>query len=219
MWRKYGMILLAVWAISVTGCGKSDDAEQPPAGDQRAVGTDAGDDRVGRLDSPSAAAAAFLDAMRNGDDKMTTQLLTTIAREVMAEARLPLSPSRSDTAQFSLGRVEYLSEDGARVTCTRSDLDHNEQRQSQEMVCMVRREPAGWRIAGLCTLVDGRPRTMNFEDREAMFAVRRQIDKVNEINKVNEAIDVLRRDTTGTDPRAPDPQALRPRDPQGPVPR
>lgn len=151
MWRKHWVVLSVALAVGMIGCGKS--AEQPKT-----------------VAGPETAVAEFLQAVRSGNDAKTSEMLTTAARETTAALGMPLTPSGSDTAEFKVGAVEYVGEDGARVACTLSDLDENLQRQSQELVWMVRREPQGWRIAGVAIpLGDGQPpRALNFESREDM---------------------------------------------------
>lgn len=151
MWRKHWAVLSAALAVGMIGCGKSAEQTKTVAG-------------------PETAVAEFLQAVRSGNDAKTSQMLTTAARETTAALGMPLTPSGSDTAEFKVGAVEYVGEDGARVACTLSDLDENLQRQSQELVWMVRREPEGWRIAGVAIpLGDGQPpRALNFESREDM---------------------------------------------------
>lgn len=151
MWRNHWAVLSAVLAIGMIGCGTSPEQTKTVAG-------------------PETAVAEFLQAVRSGNDAKTSQMLTTAARETTAALGMPLTPSGSDTAEFKVGAVEYVGEDGARVACTLSDLDENLQRQSQELVWMVRREAEGWRIAGVAIpLGDGQPpRALNFESREDM---------------------------------------------------
>ena len=148
---KHWTVLSAALAVGMIGCGKSAEQTKTVAG-------------------PETAVAEFLQAVRSGNDAKTSQMLTTAARETTAALGMPLTPSGSDTAEFKVGAVEYVGDDGARVTCTLSDLDENLQRQSQELVWMVRREPEGWRIAGVAIpLGDGQPpRALNFESREDM---------------------------------------------------
>ena len=155
MLRKHGMMLLTLSAIGVIGCGSAPEPQKEPA--------DAG---------PQAAVEEFLDALRNGDDHRTEQMLTAAARETTKAVGMVVAPIGSDTIQFEIGEVEYLADDGARVACTLSDLGQNQQRETQELIWMLRLEPEGWRIAGMAAvLVEGEPpRALDFENLEIMRA-------------------------------------------------
>ncbi|HYW78552.1 MAG TPA: hypothetical protein VE890_03210 [Thermoguttaceae bacterium] len=160
MLRKYWIILLALSVVGVVGCG----GETPETPAEPAE------------PGPQAAVKEFLEAVRNGDDTTTERMLTTAARTTTRSLGMDMAPSRSDTAQFEVGDVEFVTEDGARVVCTLSDLDANNQRQSETLVWMLRHEPEGWRIAGLAaTLIEGEPpRKLDFENIEEMRALRDQ---------------------------------------------
>jgi hypothetical protein len=168
------IVLAAVVAALVMGCGKSDtpgSAPAPPAegGGQIATGTDPAN--VAKLDGPAAAVYQFLDAVRTGNDAKATQMLTTLARAKAAETNRSVRPTASDTARFQVGQVEYLAEDGARVACTWTDLDEHGEPQTDEALWMVRRELAGWRIAGVAaTVFSGEPPLLlDFEKPEEML--------------------------------------------------
>lgn len=156
MLRKHWMMLLSLSVIGVLGCGETEEPQEEPA--------DVG---------PGAAVREFLNAVREGNDEKTQQMLTETARQTAEKLGMNLSPPRSDTAVFEIGEVEYLTEDGARVACTLSDLDQNQQRQTQEVIWMLRLEPEGWRIAGVAaSLVEGQPpRKLDFESLKEMRAL------------------------------------------------
>jgi len=153
MLRKHWMMLLALSVISVVGCGGTKESQEEPA--------DPG---------PEAAVTEFLNAVRDGDDEKTEQMLTVTARQTTQSLDMNVAPAGSDTAEFEIGEVEYLADDGARVACTLSDLDQNRQRHTQELIWMLRREPNGWRIAGVAAMSgEGEaPKALNFESLEEM---------------------------------------------------
>jgi len=168
MLRKHWIMLLTlsvvgVVGIGVIGCG----GETPGTQETPEEPADSG---------PQAAVREFLDAVRNGNDHTTEQMLTRAARTTTRSLGMDVAPRGSDTAEFEIGEVEFIAEDGARVACTLSDLDKNRQRQTEKLVWMLRREPEGWRIAGVAaTLVAGEPpRKLNFESLEEMRALNGQ---------------------------------------------
>ena len=184
MHRLHGLAWIAALAFAVGGCG---DGRNEPAGSTSGQGAGGPSQWVGHTDSeavavlegPQAAVYEFLEAIRSGDDRKATDMLTTVAREKWGELGRSLNPPASDTARFEIGGVEYLAEDGARVACRWTDLDENGQLQTDDSLWMVRRESAGWRIAGTATVVfEGEPPLLlDYEDPEDTL---RQLQMVHE---------------------------------------
>ena len=172
MWRTGWIVWSAVLAVGVMGCGGSDQSGQGPVaggGDVQSGGARGG--AGAQQKGPAAAVFDFLEAVRTGNDEKAALMLTKLARKKTAELNMEVAPPGSDTAQFKVGKVEHLSEDGARVASTWSDIDENSQRRTDEILWMVRREPEGWRIAGVAaTVFKGEPPLLlNFEDPEEML--------------------------------------------------
>ena len=80
-------------------------------------------------------------------------MFTPTARQKVAELEIQVAPQGSDTASFSVGEVEYLAKDGARVAATWTDSDETGKRRTERMTWMVRLGPEGWRVAGMATIV------------------------------------------------------------------
>jgi len=187
MWRKHRIVWPAVMAVGLLGCGGSDQPETKPsaqrndaqksekpgspmyAGDARGTGQHG----KTQLDGPAAAVAKFLTAVCQGEDEETSLMLTGRAREVTGSIGMQVAPPGSDTAQFQIHEVKYIDDNGAQVVCTWSDLDKDLQRQTEKLAWVVRREPEGWRIAGVASAAtpDKASQTMNFEDRQEMAAL------------------------------------------------
>jgi len=168
------MLSLAFLAATIAGCGGSEDSEPAdPAGeggDQAALSETA---------PPEAAIGKFLEAVRVGNDQKAAGMFTPLARERVAEMDIQVAPPGSDTARFSVGEVEFLAEDGARVAATWTDLDENGNPQTDDMTWMVRRESEGWRVAGMATVVfpGEPPLLLDFEKPEETF---RKLELVRE---------------------------------------
>jgi hypothetical protein len=122
------------------------------------------------LEPPAAACHEFLEAVCSGNDEKAAQMLSTIAREKTAAMNLNVKPSASDTAQFSIGKVDYINDDGARVLTTMSDIGEDGKRYLENAVWVLRKEEQGWRIVGVAeTVFPGEPPlVLNFEDPEEM---------------------------------------------------
>ena len=160
---KHWMLVLAFAAAGLVGCkGSSGPGEDPaqanveaqPAAaqsqpDQQTAAWQSGQTVPSDTSQPAAAVSVFLDALRRGDDDKVMEMYTVRARQEAAQTDEHFVPRGSDTAQFQVGGVEYLAEHGARVACTWTDLDQAGQQHTLELLWMVRREPQGWRVAGM----------------------------------------------------------------------
>jgi hypothetical protein len=160
-WIFIGLLLAAL-----SGCGGSQDEptepapSNPPPATEEALAPAAPKPVVvkGDTSKPEAAVAVFLEAVRSGDDAQAEAMFTPIAREKTADMDIQVAPRGSDTASFTVGKVEYVATDGARVATTWTDLDDNGNPRTDEITWMVRREPEGWRVAGMAaTVFAGRP--------------------------------------------------------------
>jgi hypothetical protein len=173
MWRTGWIAWLAVLVVGVMGCGGSDETGQGPGtgGGEAQSGGGAGGQTGAGQSGPAAAVFEFLEAVRTGDDEKAALMLTELARQKTAKLNMEVAPEGSDTAEFKVGEAELLPGDRARVASTWSDLDHKSQRQTDEIVWMLRRQPDGWRIAGVAAAVfpGEPPLLLNFEDPEEML--------------------------------------------------
>ncbi len=168
---KHRMLLLAFLAIGALGCGGSGDTqgEGSPSADQSSQGAGAANAETPDPDEgPRTAVTLFLEAMRRGDDAATRAMITPLARREVAKlGDIELAPKGSDTAEFTVGKVEYLNQTGARVAATWTDFVDGGQRRTDNVVWMVRwtGEEEGWRVAGFAAEVEpGQPpMQVNFE--------------------------------------------------------
>jgi hypothetical protein len=169
MLRYTSMTWLAFLAIGIVGCGGSDDSAQGP---QNREGASPTSQQTAVAQGPAETVAEFLEAIRSGDDEKFASMLTARARRKRAESQQQLVPQGSDTAQFDVGEVEYVGEDGARVVATLSNLDADGQRKTERNVWILRREPEGWRVAAVAVNFNDEPLVMNFEDPDEILRKR-----------------------------------------------
>jgi hypothetical protein len=173
MSTRHWLVVSAVLAALVSGCGKSagpGDSSTARSGSD-AIGPNAVAE-VGRIpDSPAAAVGVFLEALRTGNDETAAKMLSAVAREKTASLNRNVTPPASDTARFSVGKVEYINDDGARVACTWTDIDEDGQPKTDKAIWVLRREEEGWRVVGLAAQIfpGEAPLLLNFEDPEDMF--------------------------------------------------
>ncbi|MEX2357706.1 MAG: hypothetical protein WEE51_05210, partial [Pirellulaceae bacterium] len=113
-------------------------------------------------------------SLRDGDDAITSRLLSTKAREETAKHDMVVRPPGSSTARFKVGQVVYTTDAkvSAHVESHWIDVDETGKKQSYEIVWILRRESRGWAVAGMATeLFAGEaPLVMNFEKPQDMLA-------------------------------------------------
>ena len=169
MCKIHGMVTLVLLAVLLAGCGRSDGTSTgatSAAGDATAVAQSSAN-----LEAPAAAVYEFLDAVRTANEEKATGLLSKLAREKTASLNCNVTPPASDTAQFTVGKVDYVGDDGARVACTWTDLDEHEKPRTDNAIWVLRHEPEGWRIIGVAAKVfpDKEAVVLKFEDPEDML--------------------------------------------------
>jgi hypothetical protein len=165
MFRKWTFLLLAAGAI-FAGCSKATDSTA------KNVGGGPGTDQPTNIAAgdPKVVVAAFLEAMRTGDDDKALVLLSKTARQKAIETKRSPAPKARETARFEVGDVEKIGEDGARVSCTWTDLDETGKPRSDHALWICRSEPEGWRVCGVAAFVFAGedPLLLNFEDPDDM---------------------------------------------------
>ena len=188
MSKTHCLLISAALAVLVSGCGKSAGTSQsssaPADATQPAVNavTDSSANSSAnssaastvKLDGPAAAVQEFLEALRTGNDEKASQMLSTAARQKTAALNRNVTPPASDTARFTVGKVDYVNDDGARVASTWTDLDEQGKPKTDEAVWVLRREDSAWHVAGVAAQVfpGEPPLLLNFEDPQDM--VRKQ---------------------------------------------
>jgi hypothetical protein len=167
MCKRHPIALGIALLLILSGCGKT---PQPTNQEQAKNGQEA-TETVTKADGPAAAVTEFLEAVRTGNDEVASRMLSKLARQKTAALNRSVTPPASDTAKFTVGKVDMIGEDGARVACTWTDLDPDRQPKTDEAFWVVRREDDGWRIAGVAAQVfpGEPPLLLNFEDPDDMF--------------------------------------------------
>lgn len=164
-------IWAAFMASVIAGCSQSE-GEKPAADAPSAEATTqaAANDSEG---GPAEAVYAFLKAVRDGKDDEANNMLTTLAREETTKMNMVVAPPGSETATFEVGEVELLSEgdeQGAHVASKWTDVGDDGQPHTDDIIWMLRKQPEGWRIAGMATKVfeDQPPLLLDFENPKDM---------------------------------------------------
>jgi hypothetical protein len=119
-----------------------------------------------KSDTPEAAVRKFLEAVRTGNDRVAETMFTDLARERIKELDIQVAPRGSDTAKFEVSKAELLGGDGARVPCEWADTDSEGKVRVDKMTWMLRKQPEGWRVAGMAAVVlEGEdPLLLDFEE-------------------------------------------------------
>jgi hypothetical protein len=193
MSKTHWLVISAVLAVIVAGCGKSAGTGESStaASDAAKPTTDAvaesSAQSSAKLEGPAAAIQEFLEALRTGNDEKASKMLSTAARQKTASLNRNVTPPASDTARFTIGKVDFVNDDGARVACTWTDLDEDGKPKTDEAVWVLRREDKVWRVAGVAAQVfpGEPPLLLNFEDPQDM--VKKQQWVREEIRRRSEA--------------------------------
>ncbi|HZZ70999.1 MAG TPA: hypothetical protein VFE24_02030 [Pirellulales bacterium] len=157
-------LVCALAALGLTGCGSSQSTNNPVVA-KKVFAADSA--------SPELAVRTFLEAVRTGDDKKASSMLTPTARAKTAERDLTVAPPGSATAHFEIGAVEYVTpeKDGAHVASAWTDVDLEGKPNTDQIVWVLRKEDEGWRIAGMAVKIfeNELPLILNFEDPDDMI--------------------------------------------------
>lgn len=111
---------------------------------------------------PEVSVQKFLAAIQAGHDDQAAEMLTDLAREKAKEMDMIVAPPGNEDASFKIGVVEVLPNNVAHVASSWDD-----EGETHEIIWALRREKAGWRIAGLATKLfpdQENPLILNFED-------------------------------------------------------
>ena len=122
--------------------------------------------------TPDQVVSVFLDALRGGDQATTAALLTAKALTETSQRNLSVCPQATPNMQFQVTKSEVLPENpsGAHVNVTWTE-SYEDGPVSYEVVWVLRRQPEGWRVAGMAIeLVPGQGLAfLNFEDPDDMI--------------------------------------------------
>lgn len=173
MTQRVWLALCLTLALSYCGCGGSAEPTTEAA-DSRTIESEGAAEASTSGDAaegPKQALSKFLNAVKAGDDEGAAAMLTTVAREKTSAMGLNVAPPGSDTATFEILQIEMKGDAGAYVACAWTDTDENGDKSTDDVVWVMAREEAGWRIAGMVAKVfpDQDAIVFNFEDPEAMI--------------------------------------------------
>lgn len=149
--RKFGWAALLIAGLMLSGCGSGDGGASADGG-------------------PEASISQFLAAVKNGDDKLASSLLTDLARQKTTEMEIVVAPPGSETASYKVLESE-IEGDAAQVGTDWTDLDADGRPRTDRVVWMLKKQGGAWRISGMATRVfpDMPPVILNFEDPEDMM--------------------------------------------------
>ena len=176
---RSSFVLSSVIAVSFTiGCGESGNPTATSATDQTDVAATpettpsfVAERPSTRYDDPRRAVNDFLVAVKSGDDKTATSLLTTDAQKEAWSNGMAISAEGFPDAKFDISEVEYIRENSeAHVMSTWSDTTPHGEHKSFQCVWLLRAEAHGWCIYGMAAkfLENVQPIVLNFENQTEM---------------------------------------------------
>ncbi len=176
MTHRFWLATSLTLSLALSGCGDgtaptTDAGEKPVIEAEGATQASTGKSSSDAAAGPKAALGQFLNAVKAGDDEGAAAMLTTLARQKTSEMGLNVAPPGSDTATFKVSQVEMKGDSGAYVACNWTETDAQGNQSTDEVVWVMSREDADWRIAGMVAKVfpDLEAIVFNFEDPEDMI--------------------------------------------------
>jgi len=194
MKRIFAIATLVGLGIALAGCGGSQATTDAEKAAEKAAAKAEGDENRSEsagsvapavVDIPDDAppddvVTAFLEARRVGDASTTAGLLTTTARTATAKHKIDVNGEALPDLQFQVAKPKYLKKNPnwAHVSSQWTELLPDGTKASYEVVWVLHKETAGWRVAGFSAeLTPGtEPQFLNFEDPEDM--IRKQQEAV-----------------------------------------
>ncbi len=175
MKRSFWIFAVAILTVGICGCGGGETEKEKPT--SSAAPASASPETTAMAptdvdaDNPQKAVNSFLQAMSSGDEKVAEAMLTTKAREETKRHDLAVQPPGTPNAKYQVGRVEYPETGAAYVHCLWTETYEDQSEETYEVVWVLLKETAGWRIAGIAMqLVEGaEPAFLNFENPVEMM--------------------------------------------------
>lgn len=130
--------------------------------------------------APARVVAQFYDALRDGDNSAIAGLLTDKAREQTAKNGLEILSQSNSSLTYELRETEYVTDqkDGAHVASFWTETDEHGQSATSEVIWVLRKQAAGWRIAGFAQVFsDDLPLLFDLEDPEHMLRTKEYVEK------------------------------------------
>lgn len=131
--------------------------------------------------SPDMAIRIFLHAAQTGDKPLLAGMLSSVARVETALASITFQLDSYQNSKFEIGKFEYVTpqKDGAHVACVWIDRDEQGNEYKHDVIWVLRKEPAGWRIVGMITrpFPDKEPVVFDYEDIPSLVSAKEFIEK------------------------------------------
>jgi hypothetical protein len=144
-------LLIATVCLTISvGCGSSDPTS---------------------LQAAKEVTTEFLEGLRTADSETINRLLTPLAQEKIAECEMIFAPPGSDTASYTIERIQEFRPEEVAVETIWSDLDADGKRASDKMTWALKLVDGQWRVYGMA--VDEGPNkkeiVFDFEDPTEML--------------------------------------------------
>ncbi len=173
-----GLAAPSLVMLTLVGCG-SGKGTPTAGGEEKAAATTAqasattpADDEntltITEESTPDIVVSGFLEALRSGDKESTSALLTAKALAETTKHGVTVDPMSSPDSMYEVAAPKFLADNpkGAHVDSIWHEKLADGSDASYTITWVLRKEVAGWRIAGLAMeiLPGEEPRFLNFED-------------------------------------------------------
>jgi hypothetical protein len=197
------------FALALTiacGCAQKAENESAPSAQRKASPSNDGYESVALPPdaSPADVVHALLKSLKDGDQKQTAALLTERALEETSRNKFSLSNVAAPSLSCSIKKAEYPDSQTAHVDSVWTDGE-GEDAETFEIVWVLRKTTAGWRISGMGTpIFPTEPLVwFNFEDGEDFVRQLEQTDEEVDRRESAQAERQATRPTTNGNGRPP----------------
>jgi len=189
--RLSGLFVLGFLLVVGPACSKAPQTAEPGAQTTAAARVDLPPPGMpDRAELPDKIVSAFLKAAQTGDKPLLAALLSTIARAETAKNNISFQLDSYQNSKFVVGKYEYVTpeKDGAHVDCIWIDRDEKGNEYKHDVIWVLRKEEAGWRVVGMITrpFPDKDPVVFNYEDIPSLVQAKTFIQTESERREAEE---------------------------------
>ena len=201
--RLKGLFVLGLLLVAVPACSKAPQTAAPATQTTAAAHVDPPPPGMpDKAELPDKIVGAFLKAAQTGDKPLLSALLSTVARAETAKNNITFQLDSYQNSKFVVGKYEYVTpeKDGAHVACVWIDRDEKGTEYKHDVIWVLRKEEAGWRIVGMITrpFPDKDPVVFNYEDIPSLVAAKTFIQTESERREAEEERQAMQKKPDGT---------------------
>lgn len=201
--RLFGLIAMGLVLVAAPACSKApqtaEPAATPPAQTAQIEPPPPG--MPDKDATPDKTITTFLKAAQTGNKPLLAALLSTVARAETAKNDINFQLDSYQNSRFEVGKFEYVTpeKDGAHVGCVWIDRDDKGNEYKHDVIWVLRKEEAGWRVVGMITrpFPDKAPIVFNYEDIPSLVQAKNYIQAESQRREAEEELQTTQKKTDG----------------------